>query len=138
MLNKSDILQKTACAVRAEPVPEWGGSVRLRELTVLEQLELQREMRELVKDVPRDGEGKIIAAQIDRKQSRITALKYLAVAMLDDAGHSMFSVEELQSMSRSQEDVLDRLCETVLAVNTLQSDAIEQDAKNSEASPNVT
>lgn len=138
MLKKEDIQQKSKCAIHPEPVPEWGGDVGLRDLSIDEQLNMQSEMRVLVKDVPRDAEGKLIVAQIDRTKARDIGIRYLAIALVDDAGQSMFSVEELGAMSQLYEDVLDRLANKVFANNAIKSDAVEAEAKNSDASLNAS
>lgn len=115
-LNRDTILSAPVKLKRVEvPVPEWGGSVFVRELAADE-----RDLLELAWE------------KTQRKNFR--ARLVLATAC-DENGVDLFKMEDLLAVSKKESTAVSRICEVAFKVNRFTKEDVEDLAKNSEPAP---
>jgi hypothetical protein len=115
-LSKGEILGRPL-KTEVVDVPEWGGIVRVRELTAKERCTLGH------------------TANQSKESNQVATYTSLAVCMglVDDAGNQLFSEEELNKLLESSGQVIDRLYNVIARLSGLiiRSKAnVEDDAKN--------
>ena len=112
LLSKEDILSQPLSTEDVD-VPEWGGTVRVRELTAKERLELGRSFRQA------DEAGQL---------ATYTSLA-VGMALVDDTGARLFDDQEMSKLLESSGAVIGRLYEVVARLSGLKLNA-ESPAKN--------
>lgn len=138
-LTRDQIRDASARKGTFVPVPEWGGSVMIVTISTEMRLSLHERLRLLVKDCPRDEQGRITdASSVNSREARDIDLTLLASALADKSGESVYSVEELHDMAYTQEDVLIRLVGAAYEFNGFRAGAVDDAAKKSGASPSAT
>ena len=112
ILNKSQILAANDLGLLEVPVPEWGGSVYLRVMTVGERDAFELEWN--------GTDGKV-----DDFRS-----KFLARCLADDQGRRLFTDAELHLLAGKSAKVMSRLWKAAVEHNNLDEPAIQEAAKN--------
>lgn len=112
-LNKHQILGATDVQVKKVEVPEWGGDVYIRVMSVGERDEYENEW---------------IKAK-DKGMANFRT-KFLAKCLCDEKGVRIFSDSELHELSKKSAVVMNRLWNEAMEFNALQSDGVEQAAGN--------
>jgi len=106
LLSKEDILNQPL-ATEDVDVPEWGGIVRVRELTAKERLELGRSFRQS------DEAGQL---------ATYTSLA-VGMALVDETGDRLFDNEEMNKLLESSGVVINRLYDVVSRLSGLKSNS---------------
>lgn len=112
VLSKEQILAVRDLAVEDIDMPEWGGPVRIQQLTMFD---LER----------------LTAAAGDSTRRMMNAI---ALSLVDDAGVPLFGLEEVESLAKHNVAPLKRLAEAVSKLNGWDK-AIEAAEKNSASAP---
>lgn len=124
-LSKDAILKAMDLEYRDVAVPEWGGTVRMREMSAgqREHLTVLLNARaEAVKDGGSPSSANAIA---------------LGLSIVDANGERLFSEAEIDKLGEKNPQVLERLATVVMEINRLGPAAKEAEVKNSETSPSA-
>ena len=107
MLTRDQILAAEDMKTEDVPVPEWGGSVRVRTMTGLERQQFQ-------KDAQKDGEPK------DDFMERL-----LVACVVDADGKPLFTKKDIEALSGKSAAALERVFKKAATLNGLTSEAQE-------------
>lgn len=136
MLNKASILNAKDARFQDEPVPEWGGDVRMY---IMSGAGRQRYTEEYTK-VREASKGKDDDETFQNFMQRLPALHALLLTLsLGDENGLLFTEEDIPKLLLKSSEVLDRMVEKVKILNGLSSakNAVETEVKNSEAGANA-
>ena len=118
LLNKEQILQIASPITEEIDVPEWGGKVKIRELSL-------GEFGQIV-----SYEGTFSGDNVIERQIHVAA-KTLSIALLGEDGTPLFTEDELVRMGRSRGTALTSLMNAILNLSGVGKTAAEEVAKNS-------
>lgn len=112
-LTKAQILAASDLNLLEVPVPEWGGSVYVRVMTV--------------------GERDAYEIEWNRTNGSVEDFrtKFLARCLADDKGQRLFSDAEVAALSGKSAKVMNRLWKAAMKHNDLDETAVQEAAKNS-------
>jgi hypothetical protein len=122
-LGRDAILKATALKTEDVPVPEWGGSVLVRELNGRERDEWEASLavqrgRQMVPDVAN------------------MRAKLVARTVIGEDGEPVFSQRDVAALGELSGAALDRVFEAAAKLSALNPDSLEEMAKNSGTAPN--
>lgn len=122
LLSRDAILAADDLPTKDVPVPQWGGTVRVRSLTGAERDQF---------------EGDIVAARRDGRVSpgNIRA-RYAAMAIVGEDGNNLFTPADVEALGRKSAAALDKVYQEILSFNALTEADVEELAGNSEPAPN--
>lgn len=122
LLNREAILAANDLPTKDVPVPQWGGSVRVRSLTGAERDQFECD---------------ILAARRDGKISpgNVRA-RYVAMCVVDEAGANVFTPADIEALGRKSAAALDLVYQEILSFNALTEDDVEELVGNSEPAQN--
>lgn len=112
-LNKHQILGAVDVLVKKVEVPEWGGDVHLRVMSVGERDEYENEW---------------IKAK-DKGMANFRT-KFLAKCLCDEKGIRLFSDSEMNELAKKSAVVMNRLWQEAMEFNALQDTDVEKIAGN--------
>ena len=110
LLDRKTIFGAADIKTQDVEVPEWGGSVRVRQMTVAERNEFVRR-------------------SADEKETGIGTW-LVATLAVDDAGKPLFTADEIAELEKKNFRNLDLVAKAVMQVNSLGEPEIEAAAKN--------
>ena len=120
-LSREAILGHVDLRVQAVEVPEWGGTVYLRELGG-------------------DDRDRVEIRSMQIKDNLESLRGYrafvLSMTLCDAAGAPLFTPDDIAALGQKNAGVLDRLTEQVLDMSGLGLDAVDDAKKNSGPAPN--
>lgn len=120
-LNKIEILAADDLKFQDVSVPEWGGTVRIREMSV--------------------GDREHLSALYKKREDDETASSYLAVlvalSVVDKDGNRLFADADIPSLEKKSLPTLQAISEAAMALNGISIKAKDEAVKNSEASPSA-
>lgn len=116
MLTRDEILQAQDLETEDVEVPEWGGTVRVRELTGHERD--QFEARVLDEDTPRLEKLKNLRAWV------------LHFALVNGDGSRLFSKDDVDALAGKSAAILDRLFQVAQRLSKLTPEDVEALAGN--------
>jgi hypothetical protein len=121
-LGRDAILKASALKTEDVPVPEWGGSVLVRELRGRERDEWEASLavqrgRQMVPDV-----------------SNMRA-KLVARTVVGDDGEPVFTQQDVNALGELSAAALDRVFEVASRLSGLNQDAVDEMGKNSATAP---
>ena len=108
------------------PIPEWGGAVYVRILTGAE--------RDFVSGCMLDADGTLLPAQERLKHYRA---RVVALSTCDAQGTALFTLADLEALSRKAGRALDRIVEAAEKLNAMTASEVEQLAKNCAPTPDA-
>lgn len=122
-LGRDAILKAAALKTEDVPVPEWGGSVLVRELRGRERDEWEASLavqrgRQMVPDVAN------------------MRAKLAARVIVDSDLEPVFTQQDVAALGELSAAALDRVFEVASRLSGLNQDAVEEKAKNSATAPN--
>lgn len=117
LLTRAQILKADDLPSRDVPVPEWGGTVRVRSLTAKDRDEF---------------ETAVLAARQEGNLSpgNIRA-RYAAAAIVDEKGKQLFSEDDIEALGAKSAAALDRVYAAVNDLNALSPKDVEELRGNS-------
>jgi hypothetical protein len=83
------------------PVPEWGGTITITAMSIVDRLDYERWAGSLGKESTEDIAG------------------LLAFTIVDDSGHRLFTVEDIKTLEKQSAAVILRLNKIALRLNKL-------------------
>lgn len=124
-LGKDAILAAPDLEYRDVEVPEWGGVVRVREMTAADRESLGR--------AAEDRDKQIAAGE--------TPIAYEALlvgkAIVDSAGNRIFTDAEIVELGKKSSRALQRIYEVAMEISAIKREHVEELKKNSETSPSA-
>jgi hypothetical protein len=120
LLSRDAILSCVDYRTRDVPVPEWGGSVRVRGLFGHE--------RDEIDELQAKAKGDIAALRGIRE-------KMIVYAAIDEENRPLFKSEDVGILAGKLATALDRLLAPILEISGMNKGAIEEAEKNSETGP---
>jgi hypothetical protein len=115
LLSKSAILDNDDLKFEDVPVPQWGGSVRVRVMTGAE----------------RDAFREAIAAQGGDVAVGKFSATLLAFTCIDETGQRLFTLEDVEALRAKSASSLDTPATIAMRLNGLGGGAVEDATKNS-------
>lgn len=122
LLNREAILAANDLPTKDVPVPQWGGSVRVRSLTGAERDQFELDVLTARRD------GKISPGNI--------RARYVAMCVVGEDGANLFTADDVEALGRKSATVLDKIYQEVLQFNALTEDDVDELAGNFEPAPN--
>ena len=120
MLSKEEILNSKDIESKIVSVPEWGGEVTVKGLTLAE------------KDKWTDG------ILVDGKASMTGATVLLcALCIVDESGGQMFTGDDIDALNAKSASALDRVFQVAQKLSGIGQEEIEETVKNSETTQTV-
>lgn len=120
LLTRSQILDAKDIATEVVPVPEWGGSVKVRGFTGAARDELEARFT--------DDTG-----QMDREKYRLFRAWFAAHSIVDDKGARVFSEADIEALGDKSAIALQRVFDAasrLSAVDAETMDGITEDLKD--------
>jgi hypothetical protein len=114
LLTREAILTAQDLAHEDVPVPEWGGTVRVRTLTGAERDALGAAM------VDADGKPDLVGYRC----------RMVAASVVDEAGARLFSDADAAALGAKSASALDRVASAVERINGMGAEAVEAAEKN--------
>jgi hypothetical protein len=104
MLTREQILNLNDLPTVAVPVPEWGegATLNVRQLTVAEVTAL---------------------AEAQKAAPDKMFVQWIVATVVDDAGARIFNPEDVEALERKSAQVIQRLAEAAITLNTFNKDA---------------
>lgn len=110
LLNREAVLKVRDTETKDIPVPEWGGSIRVRTMTVAERNDFARR-----------------ATSEDKVNVSSWLVSILAV---NEKGDSLFTAEDVPELERRNFRAVDRVVKAILEVNGISEKKVEEAVKN--------
>lgn len=111
-LNKESIFNANDIRISTVSVPEWGGELRIKSLSVAE--------RDLLTDkIKNAGDS----------QAKIS-IGIVIMTVIDNNGNKVFSDSDYDALANKSAPVIERIALEALRINGLNPDAVEQAEKN--------
>jgi hypothetical protein len=120
-LSRDQILGAEDINIRYLEVPEWGGTVRIKELTGSDRDALEASF------IERNHDGSYA-----RNTVNIRA-KYAAISIVDENGEQMFSFGDIEMLGRKSATALDRVFEAVTEASGMTKQELERIEGNSDS-----
>ena len=114
LLTKQEILAAVDIKSTDVPVPEWGGTVRVRTMTGLE----------------RDAMGTAMIGADGKADMSTYRVRLVAACIVDDQGNQVFTAEDVTALGAKSAAALDRVFTAADALNQMGQAAVEQAAGN--------
>lgn len=111
LLKRDAILKSQDISTKDVEVKEWGGSIRVRQMTVAERNEFSRK-----------------ASSEDKDKVGAWLVTILAV---DESGVPMFTAEDIPELEKRNFHALDKVVQAILEVNSLGEKQVADAEKNS-------
>lgn len=112
LLTRDAILKARDISTKDVEVPEWGGTVRVRQMTVAERDEFAKRAKD---DANAESTGMWIVLRL----------------VVDESGVPLFRPEDVEELKKRSFKAFDRLTDAVLSVNGVGKTEVEAAAKNS-------
>jgi hypothetical protein len=130
-LNRDDILKPRDLKVEEVDVPEWGGIVRIRELTGEGQNAFQASLRRTRPN------GQTIMDQDGNPILDLTnaSAKLLVRAIVGDDGEPLLSLADVDALGQESGAVLERVALIARRLSGMTDEAVDDAEGNSDAAP---
>ena len=122
-LTRDQILEAVDVTTSTVEVPEWGGSVKVRNMTGADRDAFEAS---LITTAP-DGTRKMNMSNVKTK--------LLAMTIVGDDGNLLFSVDDMDRLALKSAGAIDRVYVAAQALNIIGAKAEDDAAKNSTAGP---
>jgi len=121
-LTRDQILQVQDIVTEDVPVPEWGGTVRVRGLSGHERDAFEAGIVQ--------PSGRTIRYTLENLRARLVAL-----SVVDESGARLFSAADVVALGRKSAAALERVYNVAQRLAGLSNQDVEELAKNSESGP---
>jgi hypothetical protein len=116
VLSKSDILGRTALRTKEIEIPEWNGSVLIRELTQNERTEVEL----LVWD-----------GKENKDVMRKLKVNLVILSVIDTEGKRLFDEKDYDELSKKSASAIDRISDAILKLSGITGKETKEIEKNS-------
>ena len=112
LLNKEQIFACQDLSVETVAMPEWGGEVKIKTMSIGDQIEFERLNKK-------------------SKDSSNIVCNTLMFCCIDDEGNRLFSEADIKVLEKKSFRAIEKLFRACLDLNAIHSDSLEKEAKNS-------
>lgn len=130
LLNHAAIVAAEDLKFEDVDVPEWGGTVRLRELRASERDHYEATTFKIRLEVV-DGKS----VQRFEPNTENARARLVACCLVDEEGNRCFGDDEVEALGKKSASALQRLFEVAQRINGIGPKAAEEAEKNSVAAP---
>lgn len=124
MMTREQILGRQPGRFHVVEVPEWGGDVRLKALSVRDRAIIETEFVRLGR-LAREQSPDYVSAM------RNMQLQLVALSVVDEAGAHQFTLDDVDQLSHQEPEAIGRLSDAATLLNGFQAEkATEEAAKN--------
>jgi hypothetical protein len=127
LLTAADILAAVDYQIELVPVPEWGGSVYVREFSAAHREQFDTLLTAGADD---EGEGGEVKADVRNVRCRVVAL-----TVCDVKGDLLFTVEQAEQLATKSDAAVGRVWEVAARLNKLRRKDREDEKKGSATPP---
>lgn len=113
ILSRDQILGAEDLPTRDVPVPEWGGTVRMRGLTGSERDAYEASVRQF--------KGDRMVVKLENVRARLVAM-----CLVDEEGQRLFTDQQAKELGRKSGKILDRLFDEAAKLSGLSEEAVEE------------
>ena len=117
MLTREEILNINDRKTETVEIKEWGGSVNVRSLTLLEQAQMA--------DANTATEKKPVVERVKKAQ-----LFLIVTACVDDEGRPLFKKDDVDALMTKSPGAIQTIQDAIFRVSGLSPDAVEDAEKN--------
>jgi len=117
MLSKADMLQPRSRRIVEVDVPEWGGVVRVQELTTSERSKFETSLQ-----------GK--KGKSDPSRTVTVRERLIVLSVVDEQGQRVFSDEDIPALSEQPIKAIERIFNTIQDVSGFSNDDVADLEKN--------
>ena len=133
-LSRDQILQFQDIKTTEVDCPEWGGSVRIRALTLAQAQDWRRSS--LTKTIVRDKEGKPSTEyNVDPDKLAKSDVRLIVAAAVDDDGKALFSAGDVELLMQKSPAPVTRLAKAIVELSGMRNEAAEEAEGFSEPNP---
>lgn len=133
LLNRESILSAADIQYEIVPVPEWGGSVRVKALSGAERDEFEGSLLKIRKTVRGGRRGGTDAGDEDTEVDyRNMRAKLVAKVVVDARGVRLFSESDIAALGQKSASALDRVYGVAQRLSRLTNEDVEELMGNSE------
>jgi hypothetical protein len=118
LLTREEILQADDLPTEDVPVPEWGGTVRVRTLKGVERDRFEDSITE-----QRGKQAHVIAENL--------RAKLVALSIVDEQGRRLFDRADVRKLGEKSAKALDRVFDVAQRLSGISDDDVEELVKNS-------
>lgn len=111
-LNKEQIFACQDVVTESVSMPEWGGDVKIKTMSIGDQIEFERLNKK-------------------SKDSSNIVCNTLLFCCIDDNGDRLFTEADLKVLEKKSFRAIEKLFRACLDLNAIRSDSLEKEAKNS-------
>ena len=131
-LTREQILaQRDHLVTRDIPVPEWGGDVRLRELTSRERTSVEMSLM-----TQKQGKNGMVQAGVNYDAYAILRAKVLSLSIVDEGNQRIFQPADIDALTELGSGPVERLFEVARALSGLSQQDVDSLVGNSVSTPN--
>ena len=112
LLSKDQIFACQDVTTETIAMPEWGGEVKIKAMSIGDQIEFERLNKK-------------------SKESANIVCNTLLYCCIDDNGDRLFTEADLKTLEKKSFKAIEKLFRACLSLNALNSDSLEKEAKNS-------
>lgn len=114
LLNRDDILAQDNLNTEDVSVPEWGGEVRVREMTASDRDTFEARFA--------NTEGK---ANMNNVRAEL-----VSKCVVDEEGNRLFTKEDMKKLADKSASAMDRIFQKTLELSGMSQDSQEEEVKN--------
>ena len=130
LLSRAQIVAAKDLKHEDVEVPEWGGTVRLRELTGEERDRFEAANINIVTELVDGKEKTVLKRNTENLRARLVAM-----CMIDGDGNRFFGDDEIADLGRKGAQALQKLFLAAQRLNGIGEPAVKEAEKNSTAAP---
>lgn len=133
-LSKKEILDADDLAREDVSVPEWGGTVQVREMTGLERQEFDATLYQIKQKISTGGPQGVMAPEFDVSvHADRVRVKLCSMTMIDEKGARLFTDAEVEKLGRKSDKALRRVYEVAARLSGIGAEAAKKLEGESEA-----
>lgn len=117
MLSKQKILIADDLSTEIMDIPEWGGQIKIKEMTGSE--------RDMLEQSTYTQKGDDFQMNLKDIRARLCA-----ICIIDENNERLFEDSDIQELSKKSSKVLDRIFEVCQRINGLKKEELDEMAKN--------
>lgn len=112
ILGKDDILTAVDLKVEEIEVPEWGGTVRVSQITAADRLALQMMILDEKTQKPKSP----------LEITRLMTIGLLTLAIVDEQGNRLFTPDDVEALGKKSSAAVDRVFEAADKLNGISAE----------------
>jgi len=132
LLSRSDILAAADLKFEEVDVPEWGGTVRVRELTGTQRDQIEAAMVTVTMDLDDKGK-KTPTPEFDKSSMETFRARIASYSIVDDSNQRIFTDADIFALGEKGSAALQRVYDVALRISGFSQTDVEELVGNSDA-----